>query len=246
MLVLSEREIRKQGPHALACCWRQWRGECRLRRRSIHFRDTDPQIVAASYAAMTDWEFDAINARQDWANWRTIPRALNGRVPNRPLTVLDLGCGSGSSVRVLAHYCPAGSTIIAYEMAEPRLARARRGSYRHRSGNPATVEFVCQPVTQPFRRADGSLVADHGVDLVNASGVVGHHLDAESVRPLIAELERVLGREGIAMLDVGPALPARTLVTLMSASGFQVLGHYRSWFLDPTGEIVFRRATQPT
>src|SRR5205807_8119278 len=97
-------------------CWRQWRTERALARRGIHFRATDPQRVAAAYAAMSAAEFDAINGRQDWANWRTIPRALHGHVPLRPLRVLDLGCGTGSSTRVLAFYCPAGSPVIGYAL----------------------------------------------------------------------------------------------------------------------------------
>jgi SAM-dependent methyltransferase len=226
---------------ALAACWRQWRCERSLRRRGIHFRHTDPNIVAAAYAAMTDEEFDAINAPQDWANWRTIPRALNGHVPDRPLQVTDLGCGTGSSTRVLAFYCPPGSSIVGYEMVEALLARARRRTYLHRNGRTAAVEFVCQPLTAPFHRPDGSLVADCSIDLVNASGVVGHHLDAERVRPLIVELQRVLATEGIAMLDAGPALTAPALTAIMALASFELLGRYRSWFLDPTGELVFRR-----
>jgi SAM-dependent methyltransferase len=207
--------------YAPIACWRQWRAERSLRRRGIDFRHTDPSVVAAAYAAMADQEFDAINARQDWANWRTIPRALAGHVPDRPLTVLDLGCGSGSSTRVLAFYCPGGSTIIGYEMVETLLAASvRRRPYLDRGGRPANVTFVCQPVTEPFRRPDGTMVADRSVDVVNASGVVGHHLDAERVLPLIAELQRVLRDDGIAMLDAGPALPATTLASLMSKAGF--------------------------
>jgi SAM-dependent methyltransferase len=231
-----------QSPRSvLLACWRQWRAERSLHRRGIRFRHTDPNIVAAAYAAMTDREFDAINAPQDWANWRTIPRALNGHVADRPLTVLDLGCGTGSSTRVLAYYCPAESTIIAYEMAEALLCCARRRQYLHGSGRLAKVEFVCQGVTEPFRSSDGSMLPDHSVDLVNASGVVGHHLDADLIRPLIAELQRVLVSDGVAMLDVGPTLRARALVKIMAAAGFACLGHYRSCFLDPTGEVVFRR-----
>ena len=73
--------------------------------------------VLSAYSAMSATEFDAINARQDWANWRTIPRAMNGHLPNHPLRVLDLGCGTGSSTRVLAYYCPVGSHITGFEIA---------------------------------------------------------------------------------------------------------------------------------
>ena len=242
MLILSEKEIRQHGPgHALAVCWRQWRGERRLARRGVHFRATEPEAVAAAYAAMSDADFAAINARQDWANWRTIPRGLSGNVPDRPLRVLDLGCGSGSSTAVLAFYCPAGSHITGYEMVSPLLDMARRRAYVHRSGQATQVSFVCQEVTEPLRDAVGGVVPNECVDLVNASGVVGHHLYADSVRPLIGELCRVLTPDGIAMLDVGPSLPAKILLPIMSAAGFHAVKHVRSWFLDPTGEIVFRK-----
>ena len=127
-------------------------------------------------AAMSQDEFDAINGPQAWANWRTIPRALNGHIPERPLRVLDLGCGTGSSTRVLAFYCPAGSHITGYEFAEPMLTFARRRDYRHGSGTPAQVDFICQGLTEKLPEPDAS------VDLVNASGVIGHHLSARDDR----------------------------------------------------------------
>src|SRR5438046_7659342 len=143
-LLIPESEIRRHGPgHALAVCWRQWRAERALAKRGIRFRDTDPARVAAAYAAMSDADFDAINGPQDWANWRTIPRALSGHVPDRPLRVLDLGCGTGGSTRVLAFYCPPGSHITGYEIADPMLVYARRREYRQRDGKPANVDFVC-------------------------------------------------------------------------------------------------------
>ena len=242
MLIISEAEIHLQSSSGvLTACWRQWRAERALGRRGIHFRATDPVAVANAYAAMSDAEFDAINARQDWANWRTIPRALSRNVPDRPLQVLDLGCGSGSSTRVLAYYCPAGSHITAYEMVPPLLALARRRAYTNRAGQAASVTFVCQGVTEPLRQSDGTLLADASVDLVNASGVVGHHLNAETSRPLVQELRRTLAADGIALLDVGPALPARALAPIMAAAGFEALGRRRSWLLDPTGQLVLRK-----
>jgi len=242
LLKISEREIRTHGPgHALAVCWRQWRTERRLARRGIHFRDTNLDNVAAAYRAMTAQEFDAINGRQDWANWRTIPRALSGHVPDRPLRILDLGCGTGSSTRVLAWYAPAASHITAYEIAAPLLEIARRRDYRHSGGAAARVDFVLQRVTEKLRLADGEAVPDHSVDVVNASGVVGHHLDMVTVLPLVKELSRVLGPGGIAMLDVGPTVMEGSLRNLMEAEGFEFQGHYRSGWWDPTGQVVFRK-----
>jgi len=243
MLVISESEIRKRGPgNALGVCWRQWRAERGLARRGIHFRNTDLEAVAAAYRAMTEAEFEAINGRQDWANWRTIPRALTGHVPERQLRILDLGCGTGSSTRVLACYAPAGSHIIAYEVAEPLLVFARRRAYRNRTGAAVPVDFVCQGVTATLRQGDGGAVPERSVNIVNASGVVGHHLDVPSIQPLVGEIKRILSPEGIAMLDVGPSLPGPALRRLMQSAGFAFLGHYRSGWWDPTGVMVFRGA----
>jgi SAM-dependent methyltransferase len=240
-LHISERDIRRHGPgNALAICWRQWRTERHLRRRGIHYRATNPERVAAAYAAMSATDFDAINGPQAWANWRTIPRAMNGHVQNLPLRVLDLGCGSGSSTRVLAFYSPDGSHLTGYEFAVP-LELARRRHYVHRSGKAAHVDFVCQGVTETLRQPDGAAVPDGSVDLVNASGIVGHHLNPRTIGPLLAELRRLLAPAGIALLDVGPTMPASVLRRLMAEAGFAYLGHYRSWLGDRTGALVFRR-----
>jgi SAM-dependent methyltransferase len=241
-LRIAEYQLRRHGPgHLLGVCWRQWRVERALARRGVHFRSTDPCQVAAAYAAMSAAEFDAINGRQDWANWRTIPRCLNGQVPDRPLRILDLGCGTGSSTRVLAFWAPSGSHVTGYELAEPLLAVARGRPCRHRDGTPALVDFVCQGVTEVLRDATGGSVAPASVDVVNASGVVGHHLDPQTVLPLVAELHRVLRPEGIAMLDVGPTLPEPRLTGILQATGFRKRCHCRSSWLDPTGEVVYQR-----
>jgi SAM-dependent methyltransferase len=236
MLTITEAEIRSHGPgRILLVCWRQWRTERALARRGIQFRATAWEQVLAAYAAMTQAEFDAINGPQDWANWRTIPRAMNGCLPDQPLRVLDLGCGTGGSTRVLAFYCPAGSRITGYELAEPMLDFARRRDYRQRDDSIAKVDFICQGVTEPLREPD------HSVDLINASGVVGHHLTPASIQPLIAEMKRVLVPNGTAMLDVGPTMPGSALQQLMHEAGFQYRGRFRSWFGDRTGEMVFQR-----
>jgi SAM-dependent methyltransferase len=242
-LTIPEREARRHGPgNILRVCWRQWRAERALARRGIHFRTTDLPALARAYASMTEEEFDAINGRQDWANWRTIPRCLSGQVPDRPLRVLDLGCGTGGSTRVLAFWCPAGSRLTGYELAAPLVEVARRRKYPHRGGAPAAVEFRCQGVTETLRQPGGEPVAGGSVDVVNASGVVGHHLNRETVGPLVGELGRVLAPDGVAMLDVGPTLGEASLTAVMRAAGFRAAGRRRSWAFDPTGQVVFRRA----
>jgi SAM-dependent methyltransferase len=241
-LTLSKPAIRRQGLGGLlAVCWRQCRTERALAQRGIHFRSTDPDRVAAAYAAMSVEEFDAINGRQDWANWRTIPRCLCGHVPARPLRILDLGCGTGSSTRVLACCAPAGSHITGYELAGPLLAVARGRSYTGDDGQPAHVDFCCQAVTEPLRQADGRLMPEQSVDVVNASGVIGHHLNERTIAPLVSEIRRVLPPDGIAMLDVGPSLGERALTRILRPAGFHKLGRWRSWWLDQTGEVVYVR-----
>ena len=241
LLRIPESDIRRHGPgRVLGVVWRQWWAERNLARRGIRFRKTDVEEVRRAYAAMTSEEFDVINGRQDWANWRTIPRSLSGRVLDKPLRVLDLGCGTGGSTRVLAFYCPLGSRITAYELAEPLWDVARRRAYRHRSGKEITVDFCCQPITETLREPDGSPVAEKSVDVASASGVVGHHLNAETVQPLIQELLRVLRPGGLAMLDVGPTLRLEPLRKLLYSAGFTFVARTRSWFLDPTGQAVFR------
>jgi SAM-dependent methyltransferase len=241
-IIIPESDIRRHGPgNLLGVCWRQWRAERALARRRIHFRSADLSIVATAYAAMTEEEFDAINGRQDWANWRTIPRCLSGHVPNRPLLVLDLGCGTGGSTRALAFYCPRKSRIIGYELAEPLVAIALQRKYVYRDGAAADVSFRRQGVTEPLCDVDGQPLPDETVGLVNASGIVGHHLHADTVQPLIQELQRVLVSRGIAMLDVGPTLGARELTRLMNDAGFRALGRFRSWLCDPTGQVVYAK-----
>lgn len=189
---------------------------------------------------MTAEEFDAVNGRQEWANWRTIPRCMTGLVPYRPLEILDLGCGHGSSTRVLAYYAPWGSRVLAYEISRPLLAIAEQRPYRHYSGRSVPVDFCRQEVTDHFRNSDGRLLGTHTVDLVNASGIVGQHLDPERVRILAIELNRVIQPNGLAMLDVGPAVASANLTRIMAAAGFRRIRFRRSWAFDLTGQIVFR------
>jgi SAM-dependent methyltransferase len=129
--------------------------------------------------------------------------------------------------------------MTGYEMAEPLLAFARQRAYRHRDGLAASVDFVCQKLADVWRQADGVMVPPQSVDVVNASGVIGHHFDADTIAPVVAESRRVLRPDGIAMLDVGPSLGGPELRRMMGTAGFSSVGHYRSGWWDPTGQIVF-------
>ena len=129
-LLITNRVIRQNTPHDLVrMLWRQRKTERRLARRGITIRTSDLDVLEASYSRMARDDFEGINARQNWVNWRIIPRAMSGLVPNRPLTIVDLGCGIGSSTSVLAFYSPQGSHILAYEISRPLVSIARIRAY---------------------------------------------------------------------------------------------------------------------
>ncbi|MBA3311937.1 MAG: class I SAM-dependent methyltransferase [Planctomycetota bacterium] len=225
----------------LAVCWRQWRTERSLRKRGIDFRTTVPGDARRAYSAMTPAEFAAVNGRQAWANRRTIASSLAGLIPDRPLLVLDLGCGIGESTRVLASLVPAGSKIIGIEFAPPLVEVANELGARAAADHGRDVRFVVGSVVETFFDDEGAAVADETVDVVNASGIVGHHLDPPDAESAADEIFRVLRNRGIAALDVGPKLSARQLTTLMSDRGFERVRRTRSNPFDRTGQVVFRK-----
>ena len=235
-------EAKRFGPGNLAgVLWRQWRAERTLKARGVRFRSTEPDAVAAAYAAMTADEFDAVNGRQAWANWRTIPTSLDGLLPDEPLRALDLGCGTGGSTAVLARLLPAGSTAIGVEFAEPLAEVARSREYPNRHGD-CRVAFLVGSVCEPLLDEDGGPVAAGSVDLVNSSGVIGHHLSGADLDACLDEIARVLRPGGVAALDPGPTASAATLAAGMEQRGFRLERRTRSNPFDRCGQAVFRRA----
>jgi len=103
------------------------------------------------------------------------------------------------------------------------------------------VEFVVQRVTETLRQPDGKLVTERSIDLVNASGVIGHHLTGKTIEALLAEFQRVLTPTALALLDVGPTLDEKELTALMMARGFNRLGRQHSSLFDPHGQVAFRK-----
>ena len=100
--------------------------ELRVRRlRGIAFRTSQNAAACRAYAELRLWEFEGINERQAWANWRTIRRNLQGRAPSRPVTAIDLCCGTGDSTEVLASCLEAGSDILGVD-ADPRFVAPLR------------------------------------------------------------------------------------------------------------------------
>jgi SAM-dependent methyltransferase len=219
--------------------WRQWRAELRLRLRGIKFRDTDPDAIAEAYARMRGREFTQVNGRQAWANWRTIPRHLRRIDRSGAWRAIDLGCGQGDSTQVLAWCCPPQSTILAYDVVPELLAQARRQAYRHATGDAAAVSFRRQSITETWRDETGAMLPGGSVTLVNASGVLGHHLDRSAMELVAGELARVLAPGGVAIVDVGPRLPAKQMAAIMRRHGLRRGRRERSCALDPYGQIAW-------
>ena len=241
-LLIADQVMRQNTPRDFVrMCWRQWKTERQLARRGISIRTSDLDVIEASYSRMAKDDFEGVNARQNWANWRIIPRAMSGLVPNRPLTIVDLGCGIGSSTSVLAFYAPQGSRILAYEMSRPLVSCARTRAYLDRSGERADVRFHCQSITTPLCTSDSAPLGQR-IDLASSSGVLGHHFNVETMQLLAAQLRAVIRPGGLAMLDSGPTLSATDLVGIMTSAGFVEVRRCRSWPLDPTALIVFRSA----
>lgn len=238
----SDANPRERFFDLIGVCWRQWRVERQLRGRGIDFRSTDPELVRAAYAHMSPAEFAAINGRHAWANARTLRKSLAGLIPDRPVRTIDLGSGSGTSTRVLARLLPRGSRIVGLEFTNSLAEAARRQRYVAADGSPQQVTFAVGSVAETFIDAEGGEIASGTADLVNASGVLGHHLNEAGIVHAVDEVHRVLASGGIAALDVGPNLSAARLTDLMRARGFTRLRRSRGQPFDRTGQVVFHKS----
>lgn len=212
--------------------------------RGVNFRKSENFEAAVAYRAMSPDEFEEINARQRWANWRTIPRNLSGSIPDRPLRVLDLCCGIGHSTEVLACYLPLDSTILGLEFNPQfvKMARERAARYVHLSGRPVQVGFTVQSVLETFRDEDGCEIPAGSVDLANCCGAIGVHFKPDKSRIVAQEIGRVLKPGGLATIDSGPTgTSADELVRIFELLRFQSLSAARSCIADRGLQICFRK-----
>lgn len=236
-----EQTARWHGPrqHIAEILIRQAIGEWSLRLdRGITFRCRSNREALDAYCEMELNEFQAINARQAWANWRTIPRSLNGRLPNRAVQVIDLCSGCGESTAVLGYYCAPGSKVWGLEFNSRFVAQARLRNYLCRDGGLADVRFHAQSVLETFRDDRGRVVPDRTIDLVNASGAIGCHFDSQGARTVAAEVARVLKPSGWALIDSGAD---SSLVRTFTHSGFELMASSRSSVFDRYRQLCLRR-----
>lgn len=211
-------------------------------RGRLRFRARDNANAVRAYRAMSVEDFEGVNARQKWANWRTIPRNLSGRLPARPCRAVDLCSGVGDSTEVLVCCLPPGSEVLGLECNPEFVRKARRRAYRDASGLPARAEFRAQSVLEPFRDACGRALPDGSVDLVNCCGAAAINFNAAQLDALAAEISRVLPAGGLAAVDAPAGAAGRArMIRAFAAHRFEVLGSARSCFLDRFAQICFRR-----
>lgn len=217
--------------------------ETRLRwRGSGFFRSNQNERAVEGYARMDTKEFEAINAVQTWANWRTIPRNLTGRVPARPIRVLDLCSGTGDSTRVLACYAQAGSHITGIEVDERFVAIAQQRDYETFDNIKQHVDFAAQDVLDPFHDGMGHPIDPQSVDLINVSGAVAVHFDAQSTARLAGQCAAVIKPQGLALVDAGyEGASPRVVRTCFESRGFTLVHEARSCLLDLSRQLCFRR-----
>ncbi len=221
--------------------WTKLRGRAFAGRGLI---GADARTVAAGFGALGEDDFATYNLPQRWVERRQIPAAIDGRIPRRDATVLDLGCGPGTSTEVLCHFADPSWTIVGYDLTERFIARAehraRAGGFRNRLGEVVRPHFVCQSIAEPLR-SHGRPLADASVDFALSGGVVGLYMQPPAVAHLAAELARVVRPSGFVALDAGPAVPPRALRRLLEAAGFRCVATARSAWLDPRPKIVALR-----
>lgn len=248
-LHFSARDIRRNArrngpaqPIALIVA-RQALAETRLKLlKNIDFRHRRNRDACRAYCAMEGGEFENINARQAWANWRSIPRNLSGRLPSRAVNIIDLCSGTGQSSAVLAFYAPAGSSVLGLEYNAEFVEMARRRTYRHGAGGGVTVTFRAQSVLDPFQAADGTPIPDASIDVVNASGAVGCHFDAAATATLAQEVRRVLKPSGLALIDAGSSGTSPDEVCgIFEACGFTVVNRAKSCVFDRYTQLCMQK-----
>ncbi len=101
---------------------------------------------------MSEDEFEAINARQDWLNRTIISKTIKQINLFHPLKVLDVGCGTGTSTTILASYLPEGSVIWANDITPKFVLSAAKkfaDPRNHNLGKNIWTYFYIHNATQP-------------------------------------------------------------------------------------------------
>ena len=124
-------------------------------------------------------------------------RAIGQLLPGRPVTGLDIGCGTGRYTRLLRGLLPDGSLLVASDVSAAMLAQLRAASRGHALG---AVPLLAAAEDLPLRTAS--------LDLVTAFNCV-HHFD---LARFLAAAARVLRPGGqLFIYTRTPQQNARTI-----------------------------------
>ena len=108
-------------------------------------------------------------------------RRIRQLLPDRPVTALDIGCGTGRYSRLLRGLLPDGSLLVASDVSAAMLAELKAGNHGHARG---VVPLLAAAEELPLRTAS--------LDLVTAFNCV-HHFDLGRFLTAVA---RVLQPDG--------------------------------------------------
>lgn len=218
---------------------RQAVSETQLLLRGIKIRLTSNRDATRSYLRITPEQLEHVNLRQAWANWRVIPKALCGNIPNRPLAALDLCCGIGQSTEVLAHYLPDDSAILGVDINPEFLSRAKNKHYQSKSGHFCRTEFAAGSVLSPFMDALGENLPGNSIDVVLCIGALGAHFDYSERVKVAGETWRVLRRGGVAIVDARGRKGREKTRSIFTRAGFAHRKSVSSCMWDRTSLEVF-------
>jgi SAM-dependent methyltransferase len=124
-------------------------------------------------------------------------RAIGQLLPGRPVTGLDVGCGTGRYTRLLRGLLPDGSLLVAADVSAAMLAQLRAATRGHARG---VVPLLAAAEELPLRTAS--------LDLVTAFNCV-HHFD---LARFLAAAARVLQPGGqLFIYTRTPQQNARTI-----------------------------------
>jgi len=201
--------------------------------------------VRAGFSALVGADFEDYNLPQAWVESRQIPQCLHRRVPRRGARILDLGCGPGTSTRIICRFALPDWSILGHDFTDSYIATANQlrasGAFRNADGEVIPTEFAVQDISLPLRDSAGTLLADHSIDLALSGGVVGLYLSRRATIRLARELWRVAKPGGHVAIDAGPAVPPRWIIAIFRRCGFIPVGRARSFVIEPRPKIVFRK-----
>jgi ubiquinone/menaquinone biosynthesis C-methylase UbiE len=156
-----------------------------------------------------------------------VQRVARQLAPDHPTTVLEIGCGQGANLELLAHLRP-----IQAHGVDPSAAAVAAGQAR----NPVLALQVATADALPY--------GDASFDVV-WFGFCLYLVDRPLLQRVVAEADRVL-REGglLAILDFDPAVPCRRAYHHRPGLHSYKMDHARLFLANPAYVLVEKLSLQ--